>query len=74
MTPAEVSEVGDDAGAAVEANPETSRVMLRKSAWDCEHFAFDTVFAQASSQARVFDEAGPDKLALVPPCPHNFSR
>jgi hypothetical protein len=54
MTPAEVAEVGDDAGAAVEANPETSRVMLRKSAWDGEHFAFDTVFAQASSQEGAY--------------------
>eukprot|EP00227_Mantoniella_beaufortii_P013703 CAMPEP_0197580776 /NCGR_PEP_ID=MMETSP1326-20131121/4486_1 /TAXON_ID=1155430 /ORGANISM="Genus nov. species nov., Strain RCC2288" /LENGTH=85 /DNA_ID=CAMNT_0043144585 /DNA_START=126 /DNA_END=380 /DNA_ORIENTATION=- len=56
MTPSERAEVGDDAAAAVECYSETRNVMLRKTAWDGETFAFDTVFAESASQGRVFSE------------------
>ena len=56
MTQAEREANGDDATTAVETLPEANRVMLRKTAWDSDAYAFDTVFHSGSSQSRVFTE------------------
>ena len=56
MTCAEREENGEDAATAVEVLPEAHRVMLRRTAWESEAYAFDTVFHSASSQSRVFTE------------------
>ncbi|GHP09496.1 hypothetical protein PPROV_000823100 [Pycnococcus provasolii] len=53
-TPQERAEDGD-AASVVEVVPEMSRVVLRKSQWEADAYNFDSVFAETSSQARVYE-------------------
>ena len=45
--------------------PESRRVLLRKTAWDTDAYAFDTVLHEASSQTRVFDEVAKPVVEAV---------
>lgn len=65
MTQMERDESGDEAAAAVETLPEARRVMLRKTAWDNEAYAFDTVFHEGASQSRVFTEVAQPVVEAV---------